>query len=144
MSRRTYYRVPIDVRAGEAGHAGVRSYLETNRGQLWAEAVHLYEAKVSPRLPEALKVRQADVNAEHRRGDEMLEVRLDGWLYHAPALFELADAALGCGLTDTAVAAVKMPRRDQHRLADALRLAGYEKARVRIAGDLAWRWRHAG
>ena len=136
--------VPIDVRAGEAGHAGVRVYLTVNRGQLWAEAVHLYREGVSARLPEALKVRQADVNAEHRRGDEMLEVRLDGWLYHAPALFEIADAALGCGLTDTAAAAVKMPRRDQHRLADALRLAGYEKARIRIAGDLVWRWRHAG
>ena len=136
--------MPIDVRSGEAGHAGVRSYLTLNRSQLWAEAVVLYKNGVSPRLPEALKGKQAEANTEHSRSDEMLEVRLDAWLRHAPAMFEIADAALGCGLSDSAIAAVKMPRRDQHRLADALRLAGYEKARMRIAGERVWRWRHAG
>ena len=118
--------------------------MQANRRQLWAEAVHLYRDGVSPRLPEALKRRQAQANAEHRRGDEVLEVRLDQWLLSAPKLFELADAAMGCGLCDTAAAAVKIPRRDQHRMADALRLAGYDKARVRVDGALVWRWRHAG
>ena len=63
----------------------------------------------------------------------------------APALFELADVAVGCGLCDTEAAAIKLPRRDQHRIADALRLAGYDKARLRVeGGGRAWRWRSIG
>ena len=137
--------VPIDVWPRPTSHQGVRLYMQANRSQLWAEAVHLYREGVSARLPEALKARQAQANAEHRRGDEVLEVRLDEWLLNAPKLFELADVAVGCGLCDTAAAAIKLPRRDQHRLADALRLAGYDKARLRVdGGGRAWRWRHAG
>ena len=103
--------MPIDVWAGKAGHQGVRDYMQANRSQLWGEAVHRYREGESPRLPEALKGRQAQANAEHRRGDEVLEVRLDAWLGAAPALFELADVATGCGLCDTAAAAIKLPRR---------------------------------
>ena len=136
--------VPIDIYPGKAGHQGVRDYMDVNRSQLWGEAVQRYRDGETARLPSELKQRQADANTEHRRSDEVLEVRLQDWLTDAPVLFELADAAAGCGLCDNNAAAVKLHRAEQHRMADALRTAGYGKAQVRVDGRRVWRWRHAG
>ena len=122
--------VPIEVGPSEDGAAGVRRWLDSNREQIWAEAVYLYRMTFPhPRLPDSLKGAQSGVTARHRKRDDILEDRLAVWLdsEDRAVAFTLQDAAVGCGLVDTGNNAARLPMRDMKRLGAALILLGYDK-----------------
>ena len=137
--------VPVVVRPREGGAEGVRRYLDSNRLQLWAEAMWAWKRRdnidVHPWLPAELKQTQENVNEVHRRSDELLENKLDDWLTIAPRDgFELSLAAVGCLLIDNKHMAANLSRRDALRLSSALRNAGYDKQHKRIDGRRAYVW----
>ena len=92
--------VVVNVGGTERGAAGVRTYLETYREQLWAEAIHLYMIGIPAHLTENLKGLQSEANEQHRRRDDILEDTLDSWLENAPRRFKLEQAARGVGLIE--------------------------------------------
>ncbi|MCY4318342.1 MAG: hypothetical protein OXE76_03960 [Alphaproteobacteria bacterium] len=65
--------VPITVKAGPDGMAGVRMYLREFREQLWAEAVHLYRQGETAWLPESLARDQKKATDAAVSVDETLE-----------------------------------------------------------------------
>ena len=96
---------------------------------------------VHPWLPPDLAKVQENVNATHRRTDEMLENKVEDWLLSAPAWgFELAAAALGCGMIESIEDAAKLSQRDANRLGSALRNADYVKVREQVDGMRSTRW----
>ena len=114
--------VVIDVGPGLDGVPGLRSYLDTNRPQLWAEALVMHAAGEMIRLPDALAAEQAEANERHRRSDStledavaMLKPRTDAKLRE---LMVAADVVSVGGTSD---------RRMELRFANALRMQGWVK-----------------
>ena len=73
----------VSLEATGAGPAGVRAYLDANREQLWAEALHRYHEGEPAWLPQSLTDAQTEVNHGAVQVDETLEDALleflDGW-----------------------------------------------------------------
>ena len=71
------------LEATGAGPAGVRAYLDENREQLWAEALHRYHEEETAWLPQSLTDAQTEANHGAVQVDETLEDALleflDGW-----------------------------------------------------------------
>ena len=65
--------VTVTIERGEGGPAGVQAYLDANRGQLWAEALHRYRAGETAWLPAALTEAQTAANRSAVQVDESLE-----------------------------------------------------------------------
>ena len=126
--------VAVTVHATDDGASGVRQFLDTYRGQLWAEALHRYHQGEHARLPDELKHLQRDSNEGHRRRDDILENKLASWLGSAPAYFTLQQAALGVGWS------TDLSMRDQFRLGAALTSAGYHKTRLSKGGKRIMAW----
>ena len=120
--------VVIDVAAGPDGVEGLRSYLDTNRAQLWAEALAVHGAGSDPiRLPEGLGSAQAEANERHRRSDSVLE--------DAVAMLKPRTSARLKELMVAAdVVAVNAPpdMRTEFRFASALRLNGWVREHTRM------------
>ena len=140
--------VPVVVRALPGGAGAVREYLDEHRVQLWAEAryiwAHREELNVHPWLPPELVDVQTEATTDHRRSDELLENKLNEWLVMSrPENFELGEVAWHVGLISAPGEASKMARRDALRLAAALRNAGFEKRRKRVAGGRTYVWSRA-
>ena len=109
--------VPLTCTAGNP--VAIREYMDTHRDQLWAEALHRYRAGGEVAwLPDHLKpsAREAASSAQH--ADDLLEDKLDEYLYTAPEAFRLVDAVRHVlGVTDP------LPR-DKDRILRALRKSG--------------------
>ena len=118
--------VAICLQGGDP--ANLRTYLDTNREQLWAEALGAYCSGTEARLPEDLFACQAVSNERFRRRDHILEDELERWLENAPHSFTLGEAGVGCGLADRTA---ELSQRDTGRLAAALRARGFDKERRR-------------
>ena len=88
--------VTVTIERGEGGPAGVQAYLDANREQLWAEAVHRYHAGETAWLPAALTEAQTAANRSAVQVDENLEDAMlaffDGW--PEGELFRLADVKM--------------------------------------------------
>ena len=104
----------------------------TLREQLWAEAVELYDRRATLDLPVSLMPQRDAANEQMRASDELEGLVREKLIDH-PEL-TLSEAAEMVGLLGpedndgkTRITAAQLPMREQHRLARALRLAGYEK-----------------
>ena len=119
--------VVVDVEAGPDGVDGLRRYLDTNRAQLWAEALAVHKDGSDPiRLPEELAPAQAEANERHRRSDTIIEDAVASLIPRTDArLQELMVAA-------SVVSPNATPdRRTELRFAAALRLGGWTRFRTR-------------
>ena len=124
--------VPVYCRAGRFNSAeGVRSYLDRNRDQLWAEAIHLYRQDVEARLPESLKKLQRAATGRARSADIIMEDAVEDWVNVANGVrtaFTIGELAVGIGLV-TEDAAAKLAMRDQHRIGTVLYALGFTPKR---------------
>ena len=88
--------VVVTVEAAGAGPAGVQAYLDANRVQLWAEALHRFHAGEEAWLPQSLTEAQTAANRSAVQVDENREDAinefLDGW--PDGELFRLADVKM--------------------------------------------------
>ena len=126
--------VPVECKEG----CNVETFMAEFREPLWAEALAIYKSgEVRANLPRNLMQPQKNRAESHRRSDETVEdavamVEEDGPLT-LRQIFARVCPASSAG-----------DRRAESRLADALRVAGWQKKRERTAdGGLAYLWRKA-
>ena len=88
--------VTVTVEAAGAGPAGVQAYLDANREQLWAEALHRYHAGETAWLPQSLTKAQTAANHGAVQVDEGLEDAINEFLAGWPDgdRFRLADVKM--------------------------------------------------
>lgn len=129
----------------------VEPLLDATREQLWAEAIARYQRGERANLHRGLSEVQAAANDLYRHRDDTLEDAVEAlargpW----PAVgLTLAEVAERLGLLDVpgwggdappTRPATTLTRREQMRLADALRLHGCHRERRSVDGHQAWRW----
>ena len=129
--------VPIYLDAGKP--ADIREYLDCNRKQLWAEALHLYRQGVEARLPDELKGLQSEATDQARSRDTVIEDAVSAWTRGNDG-FTMAELAAGVHLIDSNDKGAKLRMADQHRLGQVLESQGYAKQRERRGGVQATRW----
>ena len=118
--------VAIDVEAGPDGVGGLRSYLEINRDQLWAEALAVYGTGDPIRLPAGLAPAQAEANERHRRSDSLIEDAVAELLPCAGVKLKTLMVRAGVVLADS-----KPDPRSQARFVNALKLYGWTSSHER-------------
>ena len=129
--------VPIYLDAGNPGL--IRKYLDDHRGQLWAEALHLYRQGVEARLPDDLKGLQSEATDRARTRDTVIEDAVTEWTWGNDG-FTMAQLAAGVHLIDSNDKGARLQMRDQHRLGQVLESLGYEKRRDATGGKRVTRW----
>ena len=117
--------VPVTLEEGDP--AMLRTYLDTHREQLWAEALALYLSGESARLPESLKGIQAKAAAGARAIDTILEDRVTVFLGGKPQGFTMEEMAIGCGILREDGST--LPMNDAKRLSHVLRRNLYKGER---------------
>ncbi len=132
--------VPVTLLSGNAGEC--MKYMDENRMQIWAEAVHLYRQGVSARLPDNLKYLQAQATEAARAHDTVLEDAIAEWLPTAPQLFTIKNVALAVGLAEFHNPG-KISGRDERRIAAVLRHCGYNNPTIEVDGKKLRRWTKA-
>ena len=135
--------VALEVAAHRNGVAHLRRWLKANRAQIWAEALAAWIKGAEPWLPAALAPHQTRKNVDHRHADRLIEDALDTVLDGMEDGFtslEITDALNSIREDETAPELLRASRGDQMRLAQALRNAGFECVRNRVAGVRAYRW----
>ena len=122
----------VPIQCGEGSH--VEPYLDERRVQLWAEGLALYHKGERANLPRSLMVLQAEHGERHRRKDQVIEDSVAAIAGDGP--FTIVQL---CGLVKPSI--ISSDRRAVIRLADALRLAGWDKHRQRNElGELKHLW----
>ena len=109
----------VPIQCGDGSH--VEPALDKWRGQLWAEGLALYRQGARANLPRELMGLQADHAETHRRKDQVVEdsvVAIEGSGPHT--IGEL------CRMTSPTTPS--SDRRAVARLADALRLSGWQRS----------------
>ena len=129
--------VPVFLDAGNP--ALIREYMDANRAQLWAEALHLYRRGVEARLPDELKGLQSEATDRARSRDTVIEDAVSEWTWGNDG-FTMAELAAGVHLIDSNDKGAKLQMRDQHRLGQVLESFGYAKRRRRGPGVQVTRW----
>lgn len=129
--------VPVYLDGGSPDR--IRYYLDYNRIQLWAEALHLYRQGVEARLPEHLKGMQAEATDQARSRDTVVEDAVSEWVEHNDG-FTMAELACGIRLIDSNDKGARLQMRDQHRLGKVLESLSYEKRRDATGGRRVMRW----
>ena len=129
--------VPVYLDAGKP--ALIREYLDGNRTQLWAEALHLYGQGVEARLPDALKALQSEATDRARSRDTVIEDAVTEWTWGNDG-FTMAQLAAGIHLIDSNDKGARLQMRDQHRLGQVLESLGYTKRREQRGSVQATRW----
>ena len=125
--------VPITLHGGDVGR--LLAFMEANRGQLWAEALRLFELGQDARLPDYLKEQQKEAT-DAARPIDAIQDGVERFIQHAPPAFTLGDIACGLNLIDTVTDDARIAPVDQQRIGAALRHHGYHKARRRLGGML--------
>ncbi len=128
---------PIYLQGGNP--AKLREYLDANRVQLWAQAVHVYKDGAEARLPDALVKEQFTATSRARSRDVVIEDAVDLWTANQTQGFTMAECAEGIGLTDVSKGS-RLHMRDQHRLGAALDGLGYTRKRETVDGVRKWLW----
>ena len=117
--------VVVEIQYGDP--AALRTYLDENRVQLWAEALARFHGGEHSRLPEELFALRDAVNEHHRRGDEILEDKVAAWIRGRDGeRFTSGAAAAGVGLVSGGEGA-KLSKQDSARLRDAILHCGGEQ-----------------
>ncbi len=129
--------VPIYLDDGNP--ARIREYLEGNRTQLWAEALHLYRQGVEARLPDALTALQSEATDRARSRDTVIEDAVAAWTWGNDG-FTMAELAAGVHLIDSNDKGARLQMRDQHRLGQVLESLGYSNRRELRGSVQATRW----
>ena len=133
----------VPVYLDNAGHAGiaadVRETLDSEREQLWAEALVMHRNGAEARLPDALKAMQAEATAAARSSDAIIEDAIVKWTATAPHEFTLAELAEGIGMADRDKA-TRLRMADAHRLGAALVMLGFAKRQSQQDGRRVMRW----
>ena len=115
----------------------IRVLIDDMREQLWAEAKARVGMNEQVWLPEHLKGAQARINERYRYRDASVEDALDHWLDYGQSDFTTEDAAIGAGLIKYGE---RLSRNDQLRIANALRVMGYEQVRRLVDGKRKYVW----
>ena len=119
----------------------VEPYLETNRTQLWAEALHRHRAGAEARLPRELKGAAATAAENHRNRDVLIEDAIEN--LQPGVAGTLAEIAAKVGLVSAANTAIVLSMRDSKRLAAALGAKHYRMSRRTVAGKRVSWWESA-
>ena len=136
--------VALQIKRGSASE--VRSYLDENRDQLWAEAWERAQDGEVTHLPHWLRERQESVNEIHRSGDMILEEAVLKWLKmrkddsRLNPYFRLAECAEGCGILRDDERAENLSQPQVRRLARTVQRFGCQQTRVRISGKQMRVW----
>ena len=109
----------------------IESWMDANRAQLWAEAIHLANAGDDGRLPLALQQQQTKANERYRRVDSLEDAIRDYAPKAAGKWVSVADMKCGSAALD---------RASDQRIGAALRNVGWTKERQTAAGKRVWRW----
>ena len=125
--------VPVRFTGGDVGR--LIAFLDQWRGQLWAEALTMYENGHDARLPDWLKEQQQEATDKARPTDAIQD-SVERWLTDAPETFTIEAVAHGVRLIEHADDGAKVTPADQQRIGAALRHFGYQKARRRVNGKL--------
>ena len=123
--------VPVRFTGGDVG--ALIAFLDQWRGQLWAEALELYQNGQDARLPDWLKPQQQEATDKARPTDSIQD-SIERWLVDAPDSFTLEAVAHGIRLIIQADEGAKVTPADQQRIGTALRHFGYQKSRRRVNG----------
>ena len=89
---------PVYLQGGNP--AKLRKYLDANRDQLWAQAVHVYKDGTEARLPDGLLQEQIAATSKARSRDVIIEDAVEEWTNTHLEHFTLQDCAEGIGITD--------------------------------------------
>ncbi|MCY4240495.1 MAG: hypothetical protein OXD36_01990 [Rhodobacter sp.] len=112
-------------------------YMDRNRDQIWAEALHRYREGERPHLPPDLNERREVANAPYRNIDDLVTEGIETYLAQSPELetegVEAAKLAEFLGLEPK-------NKRDQMRCAGGLKKAGFTRGRATVDGKQAWRF----
>ena len=125
--------VPVSLIGGDVGR--LLAFMEANRGQLWAEALRLYERGQDARLPDWLKDLQREAT-DAARPTDAIQDGVENYLETAPEPFTLETIAYAIRLIEGPEDGAKITPADQQRIGAALRHFGYQKARRRVDGKL--------
>ena len=127
--------VPVPVSAGNP--RAIRTFMNTYRQQLWAEAVHRAIVLKEPAwLPDELKSQQAALTERYRATDEIAE----------DAVQEYLAGHSGNVTTRQVVEGIKWDSggRSAHRITTVLKQLGYTPGRGRVAGAVRRYWTPPG
>ena len=127
--------VAVEIEDGDPGR--VRSYLDANLEQLWAEGLARCRAGEHPRLPDAYKRIQAKHNEGFRAADDVLEAKVAEWMLDAPEEFTLGYCGVDIGMVESEAS---LTLSEQLRLGKALRSLGYEKRNAKRQGRQVRLW----
>ena len=127
--------VAVEIEDGDPGR--VRSYLDANLEQLWAEGLVRCRAGEHPRLPDAYKRIQAKHNEGYRAADDVLEAKVAEWMLDAPEEFTLGYCGVDIGMVESEAS---LTLSEQLRLGKALRSLGYEKRNAKRQGRQVRLW----
>ena len=130
--------VPVELDDGNPQR--LRSLLDRDRDQIWAEALVMFHKGIEARLPDGLADVQADATAQHRSRDVVIEDAVDDFIRGFSEGFTMSDIASGMKLVDSASHGATLTMRDQHRIGAVLVSRGYVRRQTRDDGRRAWRW----
>ena len=122
----TGYRRYVAISVSRPGPASVRHYMETNRDQLWAEAIAAYKTNESHWPPEHLEKEREETNLTFARVNEVLEDKLSALTerHAGGSPVSLADLMIEAGLVRGSVEASQdVPM--QRSIARHLRKSGW-------------------
>ena len=129
---------PIKLTGGDP--TKLRVYLDANRDQLWAEAVHMYRKGTEARLPDKLIPAQVKATGEARSRDVVLEDAVEDFIALRTTPFTITQLAESIKLVDVGKGS-RVPMNDQHRLGAVLDGKGFSKRRKRQEdGAQLWLW----
>ena len=127
--------LPVPCAAGDP--AATRVYLDEQRGQLWAEAVHrTRELHETAYLPDTLKDAQSELTEEYRAVDEVAEEVIGEWLAANPQVVTTNQIARGISWTPDS--------RSIYRITTVLKQMKYTRSRPNDGGSRKWVWTPPG
>ena len=125
--------LPVPCTAGDP--AATRAYLNENREQLWAEALHrIRENHETAYLPDSLKGAQSELTEQYRAVDEVAEEVIGEWLAANPTAVTARQIATGINWTPDC--------RSIYRITTVLKQMGYTRSinKVHDEGRRTWSW----
>ena len=127
--------LPVPCAAGDP--AATRAYLDEQRDQLWAEAVHrTRELHETAYLPDSLTGGQAELTEQYRAVDEVAEEVVGAWLAANARVVTANQIASGINWTPDS--------RSIYRITTVLKQLKYTRGRSRDDGNRKWVWSPPG